>query len=546
MYGCLYLAIFSAVLGMLQFGYVSGVINAPQQVIEEFLVESFRTRYGVDIGDNKSTYFSFAVSILLVGGLVGALMGGSMADKFGRRKCLLLTQIPTLAGTFAAAISQSANSYELLLIGRLLQGLAAGLFSGCAPMYVAEVAPVHIRGAMGTVNQLAVTTGIFSGMVFGLSNVLGSKELWPVLIALSAIPSLIQCAFLPFMPESPTYLINAKEDEEGGRQSLQRLYGMEDVQSYVDFIRKEKSGDGDDQTMTIWMLLKDGSLRLPLVVCICLHLSQQLSGMVGIFYYSTDFFVSAGLQKSTSQYSTLGVGAIMVTMTIVTIPLMDRIGRRILHLSGDWCLCDYFFWLNLMNHAFLFCPAEEGLLGIIICSICITIALNYIVDEDGNNRTGVGVFLIVATMCFVVSFASGPGSIPWMAAGEMFTQNARGPATTICVFINWLANLAVGLIFPILQQAAQSYSFLPFLIIIILLFIILTIYFPETKGLSPDDINKIFLTPPVWRYPVGLKGRKTHTFQVPEPHSTTTYGSTGASWMVIQLKCTNFQISCIL
>ncbi len=132
--------------------------------------------------------------------------------------------------------------------------------------------------------------------------------------------------------------------------------------------------------------------RLSLIIAVMMHLSQQLSGMVAIFYYSTSFFESAGVPKENAQYATLGVGAIMVTMTFVTIPLMDRLGRRTLHLAG--------------------------LLGIVVFCVLITVAQN--LDPEEND--GIGIFLIVATLGFVVFFALGPGSIPWLITGELFKQ----------------------------------------------------------------------------------------------------------------------------
>ena len=179
----------------------------------------------------------------------------------------------------------------------------------------------------------------------------------------------------------------------------------------------------------------------------------------------------------------------MVVMTLVTIPLMDRVGRRTLHLVG--------------------------LVGIIVCSIMITIALNY--SNNDNERsiieekaTGVGIFLVVATLSFVVFFALGPGSIPWMAAGEMFSQGPRAPAISVCVFTNWLANLIVGLVFPQLQTHLQNYSFLPFLLISAILFAILFFYFTETKGKTANEVAYIYQAPGAWTTFIGnQKGNDT-------------------------------------
>ena len=197
----------------------------------------------------------------------------------------------------------------------------------------------------------------------------------------------------------------------------------------------------------------------------------------------------------------------MVAMTLVTIPLMDRVGRRTLHLVG--------------------------LAGIILCSIMITVALNYSATSTENKSTdndsiatiavgntldtsnvadnannvsqasGVGIFLVIATLSFVVFFALGPGSIPWMAAGEMFSQGPRAPAISICVFTNWLANLVVSLVFPQLQLHLQTFSFLPFLLITAILFTILFFYLTETKGHTSNEVAQIYQVPRGWTTFIG-------------------------------------------
>ena len=189
--------------------------------------------------------------------------------------------------------------------------------------------------------------------------------------------------------------------------------------------------------------------------------------------------------------ATIGVGCILVSMTIITIPLMDRIGRRTLHLIG--------------------------LGGIILCSIMITIALNYSnaqisntglqnLDSSSNTEevtSGVGIFLVIATLSFVVFFALGPGSIPWMAAGEMFSQGPRAPAISVCVFTNWLANLVVGLVFPQLQIYLETFSFLPFLIITVVLAGILLFYFAETKGKTANEVADLYQIAGAWKQFIG-------------------------------------------
>ena len=477
---------------MFQFGFNSSSLNSPQKKVEQFLNETFKDRYDSELSsDSISTYFSIAVSMFLVGGMIGALSGGWVAEKFGRKRGLLYTQVFSLLGAILMGCCKAASSYEMLLLGRILVGISAGLFTGLSPLYVAEIAPINIRGAMGTVNQLGVTTGIFMAMVLGLENVLGGDDTWPVLLAFTALPALLQCLILPFMPETPRYLIISKNEIDEAEKALKKLRNSEDVSSEIEEIQNEEQNNDSETNYSIWQLLKSSDLRLCLVVCICLHLSQQLSGMVAIFYYSTSFFESAGIDPDSSQYATIGVGAILVTMTLVTIPLMDRLGRRILHLTG--------------------------LAGIVVCSIMITVALNY------NTNEAVGIFLIVATLSFVVFFSLGPGSIPWMAAGELFTQGPRAAAISVCVFVNWLGNLVVSLVFPQLQNNLSEFSFLPFSIITAILFVILLFYFPETKNRTANELSRLFQVPNAWKTAVGFKKAN-----VEKPLNTTSYVNYGS------------------
>ena len=192
-------------------------------------------------------------------------------------------------------------------------------------------------------------------------------------------------------------------------------------------------------------------------------------------------------------------------MTAITIPLMDRIGRRTLHLLG--------------------------LIGIIICSIMITVSLqftskhvetysdNHVIvlnknesysvtsdyNEANNGITVTDVWLIVSTYAFVIFFAIGPGSVAWIAASETFTQGPRSAAASLCVFTNWLGYLIVGLVFPQLQMHLKLFSFVPFILISSIMFFVLLIYFVETKGKSSNEVALQYQVHNAWKIPVGLK-----------------------------------------
>ena len=474
----LILSIFAAVLGMFQFGFNTGVINAPQASIEKFINSSYAERGNQLSADTVSLLFSFAVCSCLVGGMIGSFFAGAVADRFGRKTGLLYVQAFSIAGAASMGFSEMAGSYEMIFIGRFLIGLACGFFTGLVPLYISEIAPVDIRGQIGVVNQLGVTTGILVSQILGLEVVLGSETNWPLLLAIGGLPAIVQVVLLPMLPESPRYLVLTKGDEGEGRKALQYLRAREDIEDDLENIRSEESEkDGaEEQDVSIKGLLTDKSLRLPLVICVCMHLSQQLSGMVGIFYYSTTFFIGAGVDPENAQYATLGVGAILVTMTLVTMPLMDRLGRRTLHFVG--------------------------LAGIIFFSILITIALSL------EESDWVGVFLIVSTLSFVVFFALGPGSIPWLITGELFKTGPRPAATSIATLVNWLANLAVGLLFPIMNDKIGDVSFVPFIICTTILLVFLFVYLPETKGQSVEDIAEMLGQPDAWNAKYNRSGNR--------------------------------------
>ena len=296
--GFLALTIFTAILGMFQFGFNTGVVNVPQAQIEAFIGKVYQSRNGVPIKKSlTTTIFSLLVSAFLVGGMIGGLSGGYLANKVGRKQGIFLTQSLSIIGAILSGISKPASTYEVLIIGRLFIGVACGLFTGLVPLYITEVAPVNIRGGLGTFNQLAVTSGIFLSQILGLKNVLGSEDNWPILVSLTAIPAVIQAILLLFMPESPRFLILDKKDDEAGKKALIKLRATDDIDEELDEIKGEANSTNDSGSLSVWQLLKTPNLRLALFVTICMHLSQQLSGITAIFYYSTKFFQVRLLKK---------------------------------------------------------------------------------------------------------------------------------------------------------------------------------------------------------------------------------------------------------
>ena len=174
-------AIGAAALGSgFQHGYNTGVVNAPQVLVSEFINETYHERFAIYPNESKiKLIYSIIVSLFCVGGMFGALMTGMIADRFGRKGGLLLNNSLVFVAAIFLGLSKSFRSYEMLIFGRFICGLNSGLNAGLAPMYLAEISPNHLRGAIGTVYQLVITISILASNILGLPALLGTKEGWP-------------------------------------------------------------------------------------------------------------------------------------------------------------------------------------------------------------------------------------------------------------------------------------------------------------------------------------------------------------------------------
>uniref|UniRef100_A0A3Q3W3R1 Major facilitator superfamily (MFS) profile domain-containing protein n=1 Tax=Mola mola TaxID=94237 RepID=A0A3Q3W3R1_MOLML len=448
-----------AVIGSLQFGYNTGVINAPEQKLRIFFQNISMERYGEPFSESATTMvWSFAVAIFSVGGMIGSFSVGAMVNKFGRRKSMLISNILALLGGGLMGLSALTRSFEMVIIGRLVIGVFCGLCTGLTPMYVGEITPTAVRGAFGTLHQLGVVVGILIAQVFGLEFLLGSATLWPMLLALTIIPAILQSIMLPFCPESPRYMLIVLNQEEEARKALVRLRNSEDVSDDLQEMKEEGMRMAKEKKVSILELFRSPNYRQPIIIAIILQLSQQLSGINAVFYYSTSIFGSTGVTQPI--YATIGAGAVNTVFTVVSLFLVERAGRRTLHLIG--------------------------LGGMAISALIITISLSY------KTNQSLSYLAIVAVFTFVASFEMGPGPIPWFIVAELFSQGPRPAAIAVAGFSNWTANFLVGLSFLKLEELCGPYVFIIFMVFLILFFIFTFLKVPETKGRTFDDIARGF------------------------------------------------------
>ncbi|NXC94954.1 GTR5 protein, partial [Certhia familiaris] len=454
-------ALISAFGSSFQYGYNVSVINSPAPYMQDFYNRTYLDRTGMPMDSSFQTLlWSLTVSMFPLGGLFGSLMVWPMVNNCGRKGTLLINNLFSIAAAILMGTSELAKTFEVIILSRVVMGIFAGLASNVVPMFLGEMSPKNLRGAIGVVPQLFITIGILAAQILGLNNILGNAEGWPVLLGLTGIPSLIQLLTLPFFPESPRYLLIQKGNEEQARRALQRLRGWEDVDDEIQEMYQEDRSEKEEGQFSVLSLFTFRGLRWQLISIIIMMAGQQLSGVNGVFYYADRIFESAGVQSSSIQYVTVSIGAINVVMTLLAVFIVESLGRRILLLAG-----------------FLLCSAS--------CAI-LTLALNL-----QTTVSWMSYLSIVCVIAYIIGHAIGPSPIPAVMITEMFLQSSRPAAFMVGGSVHWLSNFTVGLVFLYMEAGLGPYSFLIFCAICIATMLYIFFVVPETKNKTFMEINRI-------------------------------------------------------
>ncbi|NXT07798.1 GTR5 protein, partial [Prunella fulvescens] len=454
-------ALISAFGSSFQYGYNVSVINSPAPYMQDFYNRTYLGRTGLPMDRGFQTLlWSLTVSMFPLGGLFGSLLVWPMVNRCGRKGTLLINNLFSMAAAVLMGTSELAKTFEVIILSRVVMGIFAGLASNVVPMFLGEMSPKNLRGAIGVVPQLFITIGILAAQILGLNSILGNAEGWPVLLGLTGIPSLIQLLTLPFFPESPRYLLIQKGSEERARRALQRLRGWEDVDDEIQEMYQEDQSEKEEGQFSVLSLFTFRGLRWQLISIIVMMAGQQLSGVNGVFYYADRIFESAGVHSSSIQYVTVSIGAINVVMTLLAVFIVESLGRRILLLAG-----------------FVLCSAS--------CAI-LTLALNL-----QTSVSWMSYLSIVCVIAYIIGHAIGPSPIPAVMITEMFLQSSRPAAFMVGGSVHWLSNFTVGLVFLYMEAGLGPYSFLIFCAICVATTLYIFFVVPETKNKTFMEINRI-------------------------------------------------------
>uniref|UniRef100_A0A0C9RVJ6 TSA: Wollemia nobilis Ref_Wollemi_Transcript_10854_2744 transcribed RNA sequence n=1 Tax=Wollemia nobilis TaxID=56998 RepID=A0A0C9RVJ6_9CONI len=519
---------FAAGIGGLLFGYDTGVISGALLYIKE----DFEAV-------NKSTFLQETiVSMAIFSAIIGAALSGWISDTWGRKKATLIADIFFILGSLAMA---GAPDPYVLIAGRFLVGLGVGIASITAPIYIAEASPSEIRGALVSTNTLMTTFGQFLSYLVNLAftEVPGT---WRWMLGAASLPAILQFVIMLFLPESPRWLYTKNKEVEAVA-TLEKIYDSERLGSEIDLLASAVREENEERDIGVkvsyWDLFKSKEVRLALFAGVGFQAFQQFAGINTVMYYSPTIVELAGFASNQiALLLSLIVAAMNAIGTVLGIFLIDRCGRRLLALSS---LFGVFVSLAILSGAFYltsidvptvdihqtlktgyacpalldfseplwncngclnagcgFCAASTNQMLPGTCYISNTTAEQYCSQRSGNWFSEVcpsdyGWLAVLGLVLYIAFFSPGMGPVPWTINSEIYPSKYRSMCGGIAATACWVSNLIVSESFlTVVNAIGTSKTFLVFAGIVMAAFIFTLAFVPETKGLTFEEVEKIW------------------------------------------------------
>lgn len=430
-----YLIFILGALGGLLYGYDNGIISGALLYIPK------------DIPLHNSVMEGLVVSSMLFGAIVGAGGSGPLSDKIGRRRLVLFIALVFIVGSLVLAFS---TNIAMLIIGRVIVGLAVGGSMSTVPVYLTEMAPTELRGSLGSLNQLMITIGILSAYLVNYA--FADMGAWRWMLGLAVVPSLILLVGVAFMPESPRWLLENKS-EKAARDVMKITYNPDAIDAEIKEMKEIASNS--ESTFSV---IKSPWLRPTLIIGCIFAIFQQFIGINAVIFYAPTIFTKAGLGGSASIIGTVGIGVVNVLVTILALFIVDRVDRKKLLVIGN--------------------------LGM-IASLVIMAMLIWSIGIQSSAWV-----IIICLSLFIVFFGISWGPVLWVMLPELFPTRARGAATGIAALVLNFGTLIVAQLFPILNHHLDTeWVFLIFAAIGVLAMSFVIKYLPETRGRSLAEIE---------------------------------------------------------
>jgi len=424
-----------AALGGLLFGFDTAVIAGTTAGL----------RASFSLSDN---WLGFTVAIAVVGTVFGALFAGTPGDRYGRRDSLRGMALLYLISAIGCALSW--NLYSLLLF-RFIGGLGIGGSSVLGPMYIAEIAPAKWRGRLVGLFQFNVVGGI---LVAYLSNYLirqshlGAED-WRWMLGVTGVPALFFLLMLFTIPRSPRWLVKKSRIGEA-RKTLEAI-GEENIEAELrDIVASVDVEHGHGQES-----LYQAKYGFPIFLAVSIGMFNQLSGINAILYYLNDIFAKAGFSNVSSDKQAVLIGFTNLCFTTLAMSIIDKVGRKTLLLIGS-----------------VGCAAS--LAG--VATIFLT-----------NSHETLLVWMLIG---FIASFSFSQGAVIWVYLSEVFPTRVRAQGQSLGSFSHWAMNAIITFSFPIIAAKSRGLPFVVFSIMMIVQFVVVLMVYPETKGVTLEDMQK--------------------------------------------------------
>ncbi|MBN7849294.1 sugar porter family MFS transporter [Stenotrophomonas hibiscicola] len=448
-----------ATIGGFLFGFDSGVINGTQ----DGLHQAFRSGEWMQ---------GFEIASMLLGCAVGAFSAGRLADRLGRRNVLILSAVMFLLSALGAGAAVSSGWF---IAARVVGGFAVGAASVISPAYIAEVAPARYRGRLATVQQIAIITGLTAAF---LSNYLlaaaagasteplwGGQAAWRWMFWMQAAPSLLFLLLLLTIPESPRYLV-VKRRKDDALRVLTRLLGSDKARATLEEIDASLSNDHHRPRLSDLKSRATGRIRPIVWVGVGLACFQQLVGINVVFYYGAVLWQAVGFSENDALLINVLSGALSIGACVVTVLLIDRIGRKPL------------LWFGSAG------------MSLSLALVVVAFASGSLADGHLQLPGRMGTLALVAANAYVVFFNLSWGPVMWVMLGEMFPNQIRGSALAVAGAAQWTSNFVVTVTFPMLLAAAglaATYGIYLVAAVISVIFVVRHVH--ETKGKELEQME---------------------------------------------------------
>ena len=430
-----------ATMGGLMFGFDVAIISGAVPFIQEYF------------GWNE-LQLGWGVSSLLVGAIVGAFVSGPLSDRFGRRWLMLAVSLFFAVSCAGTAMAESSTFFIAM---RLLGGISVGSVSVLAPMYVAEIAPMKVRGRLVSVYQLLITFGILVSYFinYSLHDVANN---WRWMFASGIVPSVLYFVGLIFIPESPRWLF-VKGEKDRAKRILDGMLGSEEASREVAQIGQSVEVEASSAAGSSgWAMLSNPAHRKVLFVGFLLAVLVQMCGINTVIDYAPKILQEAGVEMKNALLQTSFIGIINFLATFFAIWLIEKLGRRKLYIVGSIAM--------MVTHGLLAGSFHFGLHPMV--TLC-------------------------CLLLFIASFAAFIGPVFWTLVSEIFPNAIRGKGVAFASFTQWIFNFLVILLFPVIFKSFGGvFSFLFFAVMCLIQLLVVYFMVPETKGKSLEEIENFW------------------------------------------------------